>query len=460
MNSQINDLIFDFKLLTKHKKEIEKYLFIPLRKTELCLEIICAKDCDLLSLDKISTKPLKKLFVPKEDILFFLNDFKEKLKIYKLCFKRLEGFEISQTLLDEFLFSLFSFALTKEASDIHIEAKEKSLIIRLRIDGILQQFFTLPKKFFSILSSVIKLKCKLDITQERLPQNGRLSLEFGARKIDFRISIMPIIDGESIVIRILDNSLDSFYLDNLNILPKELALIKKNIKRNSGLIIVTGPTGSGKTTTLYSIMKELASVSKKIISIEDPIEYKIKNVQQIAVNLELNLSFHEILRNLLRQDPDILMIGEIRDEKSLQIAIQAALTGHLVIATLHTNDASSTISRLYDLKAKPFLISCVLRVIVAQRLVLKLCPNCKKKINGFYKAGACLECNMSGFKGRVILAEVLEIDEHLERLIAREDVSIKDYIKSTDFRPFDELKDELLKKGLCSLEEIYKAINI
>lgn len=357
---------------------------------------------------------------------------------------------------------LIAFALDKNSSDIHIETQQESVRIRFRIDGLLHHFFMFDLAFYTVISSVIKLLSSLDITQRRKPQNGRFSKTIKNRVFDFRVSIMPTIHGESIVIRILDKKSVNKSLNNLGFEKEMLASIKECIGFSQGLILITGPTGSGKTTTLYSILKELNSVNKKIITIEDPVEYQIKNIQQVAINSEINLGFVEVLKDVLRQDPDILMIGEIRDIESLKIAIQASLTGHLVLATLHANDSISTINRLLDLQAEPFLIASTLKAVISQRLVLKLCESCKKEtlFNGVksFEPHACPECNLSGFKGRLMLNEILLIDETMASMIAKSTSTFEiiNHAKKLGFKKLHDNGIEKVKQGLTTLAEVYK----
>jgi general secretion pathway protein E len=260
---------------------------------------------------------------------------------------------------------------------------------------------------------------------------------------------MPIITGESIVLRILDNGVNKKDLNNIGFDEKVLGKVKKSITKSNGLILVTGPTGSGKTTTLYSILNELNDNSKKIMTIEDPVEYQIKGIQQISINNEIGLKFNDVLKNILRQDPDIIMIGEIRDEESLSIAIQASLTGHLVLSTLHTNDSVSTISRLIDLNAKPYLVASTLKAVIAQRLVLKLC--CED---------GCSKCNYTKFDGRVSLFEFLEFDENISSMVSKsfDKSEILKYALNNGFKTLNEDAKEKIEKRLTTLEEVNKVL--
>jgi general secretion pathway protein E len=338
------------------------------------------------------------------------------------------------------------------------------MTIRYRIDGYLEEVFRFKIEFFNILSSIIKLIALLDISQKRIPQDGRFTKNIDHLTYDFRVSILPTITGESIVLRILDNNTKEYQLDTLGMNIDNLNILKKSIQSRSGMILVTGPTGSGKTTTLYSILNALNIESKKIITVEDPVEYNISNIQQVNINDDIGLSFADVLKNILRQDPDIIMIGEIRDKKSLKIAMQASLTGHLVLATLHTNDAISTINRLVDLDAPKYLIASTLKTIVSQRLIRKLCDKCKEEITigskKVYIAVGCNSCNTKGYINREVLSEVLNIDDKISSLILTDasDAQILEYAKSIGFRSIYEDGKDKVSKGLTTLEEVYSII--
>ena len=339
------------------------------------------------------------------------------------------------------------------ASDIHIERTGDLVLFRFRVDGKLKTFFTFDIELLNIISSHLKLISNLDITQTRLPQDSRFSINVNNDTYDFRISTMPTIDSESIVIRILDKKNINKSIEDLGLSSDVFSVLKKALKLTQGLILITGPTGAGKTTTLYSILQELNSDEKKIITVEDPIEYKIDSISQIAVNTKVGLSFEVILRNILRQDPDIIFIGEIRDKFSLDIALQASLTGHLVLASIHSNNAVETISRLMDLNADPFLISSTLKLILAQRLVLNYCKYCEAK--------GCDKCNYTKYYDRSCIAEVLNIDENISSMIfKKEDINkIKKYLKSIDFKTMIDDGKRKVSLNITSLEEVYKVIN-
>jgi general secretion pathway protein E len=270
-------------------------------------------------------------------------------------------------------------AVNDRASDIHIEPYEKDLIIRFRIDGILYQMFTPPKKFQNAIISRIKIMANLNIAENRLPQDGRIQIKIGGKDIDIRVSVFPTYYGERVVLRLLNKTDMEFDLNSLGFSDDVLGKFNELIKKTHGIILVTGPTGSGKSTTLYSVLTRLNSIDVNILTVEDPIEYQIKGIGQMQVKPKIDLTFANGLRSILRQDPDIIMVGEIRDLETAEIAVQAALTGHRVFSTLHTNDAASGITRLIDMGVEPFLISSSVNAFLAQRLVRTICPHCREQ---------------------------------------------------------------------------------
>ena len=460
--SLLNNYIIDYDLLRDFGlSESLSLNILPLIKYDLYTLIAISNETTHSYLETNYHTPVKTIQVPQNDILFHLNEFHQRYKIFKFAKSSIQN-KINQNSINEFFEYLLDFAISKDASDIHFETFEDALVIRYRIDGLLQQFFKFELEFYPIISSVIKLFSKLDITQRRIPMNGRFSKTLAGHKYDFRVSIMPTICGESIVIRILNKTNVQKSLENLGLDTQTLNTLKQKMTFSQGMILITGPTGSGKTTTLYSILKQLSLGAKKIITIEDPIEYKIPNIQQIAVNNEIGLTFTEVLRNVLRQDPDILMIGEIRDKESLDIAIQASLTGHLVLATLHTNDSISTINRLLDLNAEPFLIASTLKTIVSQRLVLKLCEECKTKSSdgdNHYEEVGCPKCNLTGFRNREIISEMFVMDEKISSMICKQcDINeIISYCKNRGFKTLFENGMQKVEEGIVNKKEIYKA---
>lgn len=462
--SILNDYIIDYDLVQKSNiKKLVDLKILPLKRFDFYTLIAVSDESNLSFLNTSYNTPIKTIKVNEKDILFYLNEFDKKFKIFELVKNSMKS-NINQNFINDFFKNLLEFAISKDASDIHFETCEDALVIKYRIDGILQQFFKFELDFYPIVSSVIKLFSKLDITQKRIPMNGRFSKTINGQKYDFRVSIMPTICGESIVIRILNKNSVKKSLDDLGLDLQTLKAIKEKTTYSQGMILVTGPTGSGKTTTLYSILKHLSKQSKKIITIEDPVEYKLSNVQQIAINNDIGLTFSHVLKNVLRQDPDVLMIGEIRDKESLAIAIQASLTGHLVLATLHTNDSISTINRLLDLEAEPFLVASTLKTIISQRLVLKLCEYCKVKVNeedNTYDNFGCVKCNLTGYKNREVISELFITDEKISSMICKKtDINeIIAYCKTKGFRTLFENGMLKVKDGIVNIKEIYKVTN-
>jgi general secretion pathway protein E len=361
------------------------------------------------------------------------------------------------------------------ASDIHIEPTEKNCVVRGRVDGRLSEMFIFEKDIYPPLASRLKLLSNLDIAEKRKPQDGRFSTAVGAREYDFRISTLPILYGESIVMRVLDKQKALVKLEDAGMDQVSYQKLIKGLKAPYGIILVTGPTGSGKTTTLYGALNELRNVEDKVITVEDPVEYRMNLIQQVQVNAKVGLSFADALRSILRQDPDKIMIGEIRDQETLEIAIKAALTGHLVISTLHTNDAISAIPRMADMGIEHYLISGALVAIQAQRLVRKICVHCKiedelsasvlEEIDGivpegtrFYKGKGCKECNDSGYMGREMICEVLNISEDISTLIAKG--ASKDAILDLALKEgFVNIFQNGIQKaidGITSIEEVLK----
>ncbi|MDY6844246.1 MAG: type IV-A pilus assembly ATPase PilB, partial [Thermodesulfobacteriota bacterium] len=324
-------------------------------------------------------------------------------------------------------------AIRKGASDIHIEPYEKMFRVRYRIDGLLYEVMRPPLKLKNSLTSRIKIMSKLDISERRLPQDGRIKLHIsGGKFMDFRVSVLPTLFGEKVVLRLLDTSNLQLDMTKLGFEEKALKAFKEAIYKPYGMVLVTGPTGSGKTTTLYSAMTELNKVTENISTAEDPIEFNLPGINQVQMHDNIGLNFAAALRSFLRQDPDIIMVGEIRDLETAEIAVKAALTGHLVLSTLHTNDAPSTINRMLNMGVEPFLVSSSVNLIVAQRLARRICENCKEphdifaeallsagmseeEINGFqgYIGRGCGKCNNTGYKGRIALYEVLELNEEI-----------------------------------------------
>lgn len=363
-----------------------------------------------------------------------------------------------------------------QASDIHLDPQEDETVIRLRVDGILRIERTLPRNMHSVVVSRIKILAGLNIAEKRLPQDGRFQTTVDGAKVDVRVSVLPTIFGEKAVLRLLDMGKVLTRLEQLHFSNENLARFQSLIRRPYGLVLVTGPTGSGKTTTLYAALQSLNRPEVNIITVEDPVEYQIKGINQMQVNPLIGLTFAAGLRAILRQDPNIVMVGEIRDTETAEMALQAALTGHLVLSTLHTNDAASSITRLIDMGIQPYMVSSALAGVVAQRLVRRVCPYCavtvpvhealnhplpesKLTISHAAKGKGCPQCYHTGYRGRLAIHEVLEVDETLRRLIVSQpsETALREHLHKKAFKTM--VDDGLAKAaaGLTSLDEVFRA---
>ena len=359
----------------------------------------------------------------------------------------------------ELVQSILMIAIRDKASDVHFEPFEDEFKLRYRIDGVLYEMQEIPKNLATALVSRVKVMSKLDIAERRLPQDGRIELHLGEAPVDLRVAVLPTMFGESVVLRVLDRSNVQLSLDKVGLREDDLARMRNLINKPNGIVVVTGPTGSGKTTTLYAALNELNSIDVKILTAEDPVEYDVQGLVQCQVNTDQELTFAKLLRSFLRQDPDIILVGEIRDLETAQIAIQASLTGHLVLTTLHTNDAPSTILRLVDLGVETFLLTATIEAVVAQRLVRRVCSKCKEfftpteeqlmelalrpaDVEGrkFARGRGCETCLKSGYKGRMALFEIMTMDDEIRDLV----------IKQASTRV---LRQESRKRGMRTLRE-------
>jgi type IV pilus assembly protein PilB len=329
-------------------------------------------------------------------------------------------------------------AIKDKASDIHFEPFEDEFKMRYRIDGVLYEMMPPPSHIAPAISSRVKVMANLDIAERRLPQDGRIELNVNNMQIDLRVSVLPTMFGESVVMRVLDRSNVSLDLDKIGLREDDLSVVRQLIRKPNGIVVCTGPTGSGKTTTLYSALRELNDPSTKLITAEDPVEYDIDGIVQCQIKPDIELTFGRILRAMLRQDPDIILVGEIRDKETSEISVQASLTGHLVFSTLHTNDAPSAIARLLDLGLEPFLITATLEGVIAQRLVRRICNNCKTEYTPaeeqlmevelksedvagrtFYYGKGCENCNNTGYRGRMGIYEIMLLDDDMRDMIIK-----------------------------------------
>ncbi|MBN2381774.1 type IV-A pilus assembly ATPase PilB [bacterium] len=369
-------------------------------------------------------------------------------------------------------------AIKMGVSDIHFEPYEKAFRVRYRLDGVLHQELGLPLEIRNAITSRVKIMANLDIAERRLPQDGRIKIKYGkSQDMDFRVSCLPCLFGEKIVLRLLDKSNLQLDMTKLGFDEKQLADFQEAIHKPYGMVLVTGPTGSGKTTTLYSALNQLNKISENIMTAEDPVEFNLAGINQVQMRDNIGLNFASALRSFLRQDPDIIMVGEIRDFETAEIAVKAALTGHLVLSTLHTNDAPSTINRLLNMGIEPFLVSSSVILILAQRLARKLCQKCKEPIEfppealidvGFseeesanltiYKGKGCSTCANKGYKGRIALYEVLPIDDPTRELIVRgaSSIEIKEYAREVGMYTLRDSGLTKIREGVTSVEEVLK----
>jgi general secretion pathway protein E len=354
---------------------------------------------------------------------------------------------------------LLTQAANNGASDIHIEPYERESSVRFRVDGTLREVVRPNRALHAALISRLKIMAELDIAEKRLPQDGRISLRIGGRAIDVRVSTLPSAHGERAVLRLLDKSESRFTLEALGMDGERLTRFKQLVQQPHGIVLVTGPTGSGKTTTLYAALQTLDTSTTNVLTVEDPIEYELAGVGQTQVNAKIDLSFAKALRAILRQDPDVIMIGEIRDYETAQIAIQASLTGHLVLATLHTNDSVSAVTRLTDMGVEPFLLSSSLLGVLAQRLVRKLCPSCKRQDGeGRWHAVGCPDCGHSGYKGRTGVYELMVCDDSLRELVHNRapESELLAAARAGGLRAMREDGERLIAAGITSEEEVLR----
>ncbi|MFO7445913.1 MAG: GspE/PulE family protein [Ignavibacteriaceae bacterium] len=409
---------------------------------------------------------IKAIEIPPDIIL-------QKLKeIYKQSDTKKNGEEIStENVVNEysnieFVNQVITGAIKSFSSDIHFESFENSFRVRYRIDGHLREVLNLPKDRGLPVASRLKIMANLDISEKRRPQDGKIRFPFQNNIIDIRVSSLPTSFGEKIVLRILNKSQVQLDLSRLGLSEPQLKILKRNINLPYGMILVTGPTGSGKTTTLYAALQAIHSVEKNIITVEDPIEYNFEGINQSNVKPEIGYDFACALRSFLRQDPDVIMVGEIRDRETAEIAIRASLTGHLVFSTLHTNDSSSAVTRLIDMGIEPFLVASSLRLVIAQRLVRVLC-SCKDKaevtdlpagITDIHAPKGCSNCSFTGYKGRLAIFELLEINEGLSELISakRTAEEIRKKAKENGFLTLRESGIEKINLGITSYDEVLR----
>jgi len=460
---------------------------LPLKTYDGMLDVALADPQDSLLLETIASATNKQVQVfagCEKDILASLQTLyegevkEEEEDATASSIEIMEDVEHLRDMASEApVIRLVNSALTKAieigASDVHLEAFERHARLRYRVDGVLRELAPPPREMYNAIISRIKILAKLNIAEKRLPQDGRIRMKVAGKEIDLRVSIIPMSHGEGVVMRILDRTAVMLDLEKLGFGQEFLVKFRHIINRPEGMLLVTGPTGSGKTTTLYAVLKEVLSPEVKIVTVEDPVEYSMEGVNQIQVNSQINLTFASGLRSILRHDPDIILIGEIRDRETASIAIQSALTGHLVFSTLHTNDSASAFTRLMDMGMEDYLISSCLIGVLAQRLVRKICGKCReayipqedvrktarlKEGESLYRSKGCDDCNNTGFKGRKCIAEFLYVDEPIRRLVlAHKDSGeiMREAVKRGTKTLYEDGLDSV-RKGETTLDELLR----
>ena len=465
---------------------------LPFRETEDYIYVATSDPLDYDSLEMVERmivrKPVKTYISQSIDILNIIERLEivtSTKNLVEQVKKELSGganvvIEAENTAIAKLTELILQTAINQRASDVHIEPEKHGFSVRARIDGVLKEIFTFEKAIQGALISKIKLLSNLDISEKRKSQDGRFGLEFdGGKFYDFRVSTTPTLLGESIVMRILDQQKILLKLEELGMTEHNLLQFQKLIQSPFGIVFVTGPTGSGKTTTLYAALNDIKSLENKVITVEDPVEYQIPLVQQIQVNTKVGYGFADILRTTLRQDPDIIMIGEVRDAETLNAAVQASLTGHLVLATLHTNDAVSAITRMVQMGAESYLVADSLIGVVAQRLVRRVCPHCKEEYkptpdimirvghyfeehSKFFIGKGCKQCNMSGYSGREMVSEVFSIDDEISNMIAKSEDKYK-ILEKAKVKGYKTLVDDVVdkvKNGVTTISELLRVAKI
>ena len=470
------------------EKIARKYLAVPLEQNGDILVIGMADPANVVYKDelaRITNKKLSVVLASEKDVLSFIEKFYVRSSLSKeIGENEIQEAEDEDELSDDieedtdsapvikYVNSIFFDAITKKASDIHLEPFEKEIYLRMRIDGILQQMPAPSKKYYPAIVSRIKIMSDLDIAERRLPQDGKCRIKISDQKIDIRVSIIPTIWGEKIVLRVLAKNVFGLDIERVGFSPQELTFFKEAITAPYGMILVTGPTSSGKTTTLYSALGHINTADINIMTAEDPVEYELKGINQCHVRTDIGLDFARILRTFMRQDPDVILVGEIRDTETAQIAIQAALTGHLVFSTLHTNDTVSTISRMAFMGVESYLMADALNLIIAQRLVRTICPNCKKEVTipdeiykkleldkscKVYEGQGCKFCDNTGYKGRTAIFEMLRITKDLKDAIARgaTDVELRELAAKQGIVSLRKAAIAKLLEGRTTVEEVF-----
>ncbi|WP_153123062.1 GspE/PulE family protein [Peribacillus tepidiphilus] len=478
---------FDRKLFNLVPKETAKRnLLIPLKKDGNKLFVAMADPMDFFAIDdlRLSTGfQIETAIATKDDILRAISKYYDTEDGFEELIGDLPVAENEQEdkITDQdspivrLVNQLIANAVTQKASDIHIDPHETKVVIRYRVDGVLRNEKTLPKNMQSVLTARIKIMANLDITEHRIPQDGRIKINLDFHPVDLRVSTLPTVFGEKIVMRILDLGSSLNDINKLGFNKINLQRFTNMIEQPTGIVLISGPTGSGKSSTLYAALNKLNSEEVNIITVEDPVEYQLEGINQIQVNPNVGMTFAAGLRSILRQDPNIIMVGEIRDKETVEVAIRAALTGHLVLSTIHTNDSLGTVTRLIDMGVEPFLVASALSGVVAQRLVRRVCRDCavqeaptKREIEIFARRGmkierihrgkGCSSCNMTGYKGRIAIHEILVINDEMRRVIMDNESLTRLRELAIKHKTIFLIDDGLLKvkQGLTTTEEVLR----
>ena len=470
----------------------KKYIAIPIYEREGRLYVAMSDPRNMFALDDlrlITQKTIRPMLATRSEIskaieVYYsqqtseraIEDLKRDWTVAAEVSSE-DGAEIQNAPAVRLANSIINQAVALKASDIHIEPFEETVVVRLRIDGALIQTMTIPYNLYSAVSTRFKVIAGINIAEKRLPQDGRIEMTIGGKNYDFRVSTLPTVFGEKIVLRILDRTSFLFTREMLGFSNANSAMLDNILKKTNGIVLLTGPTGSGKSTTLYALLREMNSPTLNIVTVEDPVEYMLEGINQTQVNVKAGLTFANSLRSILRQDPDIVMIGEIRDEETAEIAVRASITGHLVLSTLHTNDAPNAVARLIDMGIEPFLVAESLSGVIAQRLVRRLCTNCMKRtpateaemsILGLDKPAmlahpvGCPQCNSTGYRGRIALHEVMYINRPLREAITakRSTEDIRSIARENGMIDLFHSCRQLVLDGMTSINEMVRTVYV
>ncbi len=494
----LNQIIVNNMALTHLTRDAaDKFCAFPFKVEGNLLHLAMQDPSDFTALDelrRITKKRIKCYVCTKAQLEYFISKYIQKNSEEKTLEMIKEEFGGVELLIDEsnldalsneqvenapivkLATSILTMAIELRASDIHIEPFEKKGLVRYRVDGVLVEKIQIPKSAYTPLSTRLKIIAGMDIAEKRIPQDGRIEMKVNNLPYDYRVNSLPTVFGEKIVLRLLDRTGSVMLREQLGFTTHENKVLDKILKMPNGIMLVTGPTGSGKTTTLYSFLSEINEPGKNIITIEDPVEYMLEGINQVQVNTKAGLSFAAGLRSMLRQDPDIIMLGEIRDQETASIAIRASITGHFVLSTIHTNDAISTISRLMDMGIESYLVSDALKGIIAQRLIRRVCPSCKEEAvvdvqdmeilglttpRKLYQAKGCPQCNQTGYSGRIPVHEVLYIEQGLKNAIEKGCTvdELREVAMKEGFVSMIDNARELVLEGLTTVREMVKIVH-